>query len=438
MIALQISAWAVMDISEKMQLQELLERRLTPIVHSVDLEGKVFVTLEEKKQEAKLAILPEFSKVNVLVVSRLKELPSSTKAMIRKLTRELRAPVVVNLSSTLASTKTEFSQSEPASVTIQGLESFKQIFAGFSDLLMALMGLVSFSAFLGAILFFKSKNSEGQAEKKEPAQTVASSWEGYTEDSWAAILSDCYWCEEDAYAAFLWQKVPSAQKKYVITSTAFLSKYLENVISIEGLNKDYFKHPYYLNPMSVNHLDNKTVTEMVRKHPSLLSRLSPMRRIALRFTAVERVRVEQEAALKAGAPDLMRLPADRERHFQPETLIPFVNIQEEEELLKIKDLSIELKARIPSLQWLCELSPDSRMSLLDSMSLRELAHAWVGPKAVLDVLSSNLPRHRKMELQGYLREIVPSRESTEFKKLHALSIEALKRESNASSRKEVA
>ncbi|NDC25811.1 MAG: hypothetical protein EBZ49_17005, partial [Proteobacteria bacterium] len=125
MIALQISAWAVMDISEKMQLQELLERRLTPIVHSVDLEGKVFVTLEEKKQEAKLAILPEFSKVNVLVVSRLKELPSSTKAMIRKLTRELRAPVVVNLSSTLASTKTEFSQSEPASVTIQGLESFK-------------------------------------------------------------------------------------------------------------------------------------------------------------------------------------------------------------------------------------------------------------------------------------------------------------------------
>lgn len=432
---------ASMEVSKRVQLEEMLERRLTPVVQAADAEAKVYVTLElaEESEPGDLNIPfalqnyvfsggQSFSKINVLILGRIQELPIATKNLIKKLTKDLGAPVSITLDNLSSLQKTEFSKKESVPIKVQGLDGIRNTFANLSDLLMAMMGLISFLGCVGAILFFKTRGNETEGNKNHAISDSPEILKGYHEESLVAVLSDCYWCEEDAYAAFLWQRIPVEQRKSIVNSTVFLGRYIENVMGLPAFDKTYLNHPYYLNPVSINHLDNKTLTDMVRKHPGLMNRVSPMRRDHLQLSASERIKSELEAGQKAGAPDLMRLPADQERSFQLAHPIPLKSVQEEEEVIKIKGLALEMKARIPTLKWLCDLSAESRAAILDSVSSQELAGAWIGPKGVLDVLKATLPANRRDELQGLLREVKPTRESSGFRKLHSMAIEAMRNE----------
>ncbi|MFM8270044.1 MAG: hypothetical protein ACKN9V_07630 [Pseudomonadota bacterium] len=432
-------AHASIDVSKKLQLQEMLERRLTPIIQATDIDAKVYVTIEAAEevepvdpnipfalQKYVYSARSSFSKVNVLVLGRFKELPASTKSMIKKLTKDLGAPVFLTVENLSSLPKTEFSDRGPTSISVQGLDGIKNAFAHLGDLVMALMGFLSFVGCIGAIFFFKARNEEPMESTKPLASEPLKTVKGYSDESLTSVLSDCYWCEEDRYASLLWKQIPVEQRKSVVNGAAFLSRYIENVMNLDGQNKQYLEHPYYLNPMSINHLDNKTLTDMTQKHPGLLTKLSPMRRNYLSLSACERVRAELEAGSKASAPDLMRLPADSERGF--ETLNPIVlrSVREEEEVLNLKGITLEMKRRIPSLQWFCELSNENKAAVLDAMTTKELASAWIGPGNVLDILNASLSKRRKEELKTMLSEVEPSRDSSGFKKLHSMVIEALK------------
>lgn len=445
------------DLPEKLQIQELLEKRLLPVVRSFDRDATVVVSLEEKKappsvldsnpfvfQSHGIASVEsyQFSKFQVVVVSRASEVPESVKSLIKKLTRDVNVAPQIVLEKFPPVAASEFSEPQPMKVELQGLEKTQAGLSSVSSLLFAAMGLIVFVfCVLGTVLFVATKQS---SKNKDPEEVVKSSENsvpkmaeraeekltGYSDEALLAILSDCYWCEEDKYAAFLWKRIPVEQRKNVLTGNSFLKSYVESLMGKAEENLSCLDHPYYFAPLSINHLDNKSLTDLIRKHPVLLNRLSPLRLKHVHLNAMDRIYLEKEALSKTTAPDPVRMPSAKERVLPNPSLIPLRSIDEEELVGQQRALPLELKSRIPTLAWLCEVTDGRRTEILNSFSDEELASAWIGPDFVLETLAQSLTLARKEALMQVLSQVRPNRDSSCFKKLHYLAIEALKAEAN--------
>lgn len=439
-----------MDVSQKLQLQEMVERRLLPVVKNLDSEASVFVHLEPKKEDSDLSANPlllqaeglgvqetyKFSKFQVVIVSRLEELPASARVLIKKLTKDFNvSPQIVM--EPLSTTQTEYSERTSTKVEIEGFEKAQEGFVSMGQLVFAAMGLIAFVlCVVGAIgvISFRQSNDSGKTQTtslKNESKRAMNEWMGYSDESFTALLSDCYWCQEDAYASFVWNRIPVSQKRSVVGGTTFLRQYVENLTEKKESDLKLLDHPYYLAPLAVNHMDNHALTEMVKKHPGLLAKVSPMRGQFLTLTAVDKVRLELVAESKDSSllPDPKTFPAGKERMFPRKSMIVLSSVDEEATLVRMKGISTELKSRIPSLAWLAELSDKKRTEILESLTNEELAMAWVGPKEVLERLKNSLSVERRAELSVWLSRVTPNRESAGFRKLHALAVNQLKNES---------
>ena len=446
-----------LDMPERLQIQEMLEKRLLPVVRSFDRDATVVVNLEEKKASPSVlesnpfvfqshGIAPvesyQFSKFQVVILSRAKEVPDSAEALIKKLTRDVNVAPQITLENFPATGATEFTEPVPVKVELQGLEKTQAGLSSVSSLLFAAMGLIVFVfCVLGTVLFVATKQPNKASESEEHVKNAEShspkmaerseeKLTGYSDEALLAVLSDCYWCEEDKYAAFVWKHIPVEQRKNVLTGNTFLKNYVESLMGKSEENLGSLDHPYYFSPLSINHLDNKALTDLIRKHPVLLNRLSPLRLKHVHLSAMDRIYLEKEALSKTSAPDPVRMPSAKERALPNLSLIPLRSIDEEEIVGQQKALPLELKSRIPTLAWLCEVADGRRAEILNSFSEEELASAWIGPDFVLETLSKSLTLARRDALMALLSQIRPHRESSCFKKLHYLAIEALKAEAN--------
>jgi hypothetical protein len=224
--------------------------------------------------------------------------------------------------------------------------------------------------------------------------------------------------------------VSVSQKKSLIGGTTFLRQYVENLVDKNEHDLNLLDQPYYLAPLAVNHMDNSALTEMIKKHPGLLGKMSPMRMKYLSLTAIDRVRLELAAESKESlvVPDPKSFPLGKERSFPRNSTILLSSVEEESALIKMKGISTDLKSRIPSLAWLAELSEKNRSQILESLTNEELAMAWLAPKEILDKLKNALSVERRAELSVWLNRATPNRESVGFKKLHALTMKQLKTE----------
>lgn len=439
-----------LDVAGKLQVQELMERRITPLIRTLDSQAQVFVQLELSEEPAAPAenaylFNPEgllvdekikFKKFQILVVSRLEEMPLPTKNLIKKLTRDINVTPQIVMEP-LESSKTEFSAPATTKVQIEGLEKAQEGFSSMGQLLFSAMGLIAFVlCVIGAVVvvtFKQSPDSDKSNHQAKPnGRAVRRSeeegyLEGFSNESFVSVLSDCYWCQEDGYASFVWQGVPLHQRKNVISETTFLSRYIETLTGKEGQDLGCLDHPYYLSPMAVNHLDNAALTEMVKKYPVLISRVSPLRAKNLNLTALDRVRLELAAEGKDGekTPDFKEVPMGKQRVFSRKAPITIASVEEESALVKLKGISFELKSRIPSLAWLLELPEQKRSQVLESLTNEELAMAWVGPQDVLEKLKKSLSVERRAELSTWLGRVRPNRKSMGFKKLYELSLQGL-------------
>ena len=447
--SLKLSA---LDVTQKFQVQELLERRITPIVKTLDSQAQVYVNLELSEEaptssdsaylfNSDSLLLDEkikFKKFQVIVVSRVEELPAQTKTLIKKLTRDINvSPQIVM--EPLGSSLTEFSAPATTKVQIEGLEKAQEGFSSLGQLVFSALGLIAFVlCVVGAVVVvtFKqstesSKSSHSSKAPSKNASPIPGGYlEGFSPEAFVAALSDCYWCQEDAYAAYVWGGIPLNQRKSVISETSFMKQYVETLNGREGKDLGYIHHPYYLAPLTVNHLDNSSLTEMVKKYPSLVFKVSPLRTKHLSLSALDRVRLELAAEGKEGerTPDFKEAPVGKQRVFSQKTPILVGSTDEESALVKLKGISLELKSRIPSLAWLLELSEPKRAQVLEMMTNEELAMAWVGPQDILEKLKKSLSVERRAELSVWLGRVRPDRTSSGFRKVHQLALEQLSAE----------
>lgn len=280
------------------------------------------------------------------------------------------------------------------------------------------------------------------APRREPARREMStndapSWQGarsserlkLSDETMVALLSDCYWCGEDAYAHWLWQSLSSDQQARLLEQWSACKAYSEHFFWQAPEEKSFHKDAFYLQAPDWKHLSMKEAAGFLKKSAVFWKGLSPMRKQSLSLGLAERSRIvetakqssfsaEQEESLAHSSPS-------EPRTFTERMHVASMSAKLEEEILAAdKKLQRKWVQELPaSLVWLSIAGADEREQALREFSAEEIAEAWTGADKVLRVLQGSMPDSKWQLVQDYLEQLSPSRASESYKALAEVGAE---------------
>lgn len=262
---------------------------------------------------------------------------------------------------------------------------------------------------------------------KEPSKSDATILKDFTFEGVLAILTDCYWSENDPYASYIWKRIPLELKHSLVKKVSFLEEYAKYISTLEEKNLGYEQDPYYLAPIPVFHINNRILTELIREYPALFGLISDLRKESLTLSLKERIIItEIDWGEDIEIPDFTKIEPSPIRYIKNNTKLTISSIDEEIEVLEMENFPIELMEQIPTLAWLAFLDDNRISKIMQKFSARELAKAWIGPEEILERLLEILPGRKQDLLQSYKETIIPSRESYVFRTLHRESIKVFR------------
>ena len=268
-----------------------------------------------------------------------------------------------------------------------------------------------------------SQNSQGPASGSSDGENDLFS--ELSEASLMAMLTDCYWGEHDAYAAFIWARIPYTKKKLILEKIEFLEDYASFLTQVGEIDLALAQEPAYLNPLDILDVDNDTITEAVRENPGIINMLPTLRRDKLSLGAIERIEINRNADGEK-VEQFPKLSSGPHRILKRISQIKVNSVDEEQQLLEMKDMDLDTKESIPSLIWMNDLSEDEIEQVLRPFNARDLAGAWIGPEETLEKMKHVLPPRKRELLESYIGEGLGSRDSTIYQEIHKASIALLR------------
>lgn len=238
-----------------------------------------------------------------------------------------------------------------------------------------------------------------------------------------SILSDCYWCQVDDYAAWIWRKVPFPMKTQILDSTDFLWDYTSYLSKVPPKRRSYHEEPYYLGENKLINISQIDLQAQLLREPSLWHFLSLMRRETLNIKLRDRAKfLQSPRTMTEKAWSKITTIHSSKRAFAFEEKISISSLQEELEIFKQPSIvPLEMLHSLESLVPLALCTLEDRREILSRFQSDELASAWIGPREVLSKLEEALSEKKLKILNSYLEKSTPSRQSATF---FALTIEA--------------
>lgn len=235
----------------------------------------------------------------------------------------------------------------------------------------------------------------------------------------AHLLSDCYWCEMDNYAAWVWKKVPFQIKTQLFEQADFFKEYTAILSKLEPEFAQFHEHSQYLSEGHLLNISQGDLKVFLKKHPALWHQLSKMRQDNLGLKLSERVRLLQsEEKLSLAVWDKISKSSSARRQLNLGQSVPISNIEDELEVFHSPDsIPPEIFNSLESLVPLALAPLELRRELLSKFSSLELASAWCGPDEVLANLAEALPEKKRKILDSYVERQAPTRGSIVFLKL---------------------
>jgi hypothetical protein len=241
--------------------------------------------------------------------------------------------------------------------------------------------------------------------------------EGMKDDSLLALLTDCYWCEEDSYAKYIWNKLTESKQLELVKKSTILNSYsgfLEKEIP-QDLN--LLKDSYYLNPLFLFHISNKDLSGLIRKNKQLISQVSLLRKktITMQYkeiisspTAVGPGPVIDNNYLSSFNPSIKRNLNT--------TFNTFSSVVDEEKFFAGNPGLAYMKNH-PSLGWSRHLSDEQVREILGHFNILDLAAAWIGPEEDLKRMALLLDEKSQAKLESLLKIFDPSYNVSTYKHL---------------------
>jgi hypothetical protein len=472
-LCLLFSGRASAVVGNLTRLEESLENRILPIVRTYDAKALVIVRATPVATNAPMPMTPFVMKdlsiegaagdaiirrVDVTVVSRLKELPADVSRFIKDICSGPGERVGVSIKTEMLN---EGGTRFLASTSLGSFWNGTGTSVGFFALLFLAATLIPNGIFflLFLVLFRRGRAFEGSSasgitsDAAAEANRLARSDRGhgagqdaavehavskFPVEACVALLTDCYWGQFDGYANYIWNRLPFDLRKTILTDEPLIDEYSHHLNGVEEKNLNCEQDAYYLDPLPFSQIDNAALTNLVKQHPSLMNQLSTLRLDGLELSARDRIDLMKMAQAQKDLvlPKFNKLPPSPLRKFAHRLgMIRLQDFDEEQELLQMRDLGLEFIQKIPSLGWILRLSKEEAEKLLHFFSARDLATAWIGPPEVLEKLMNCLPEKKREMIVSYLQRTRPSRTSQTFQKIHSLTIEALKHADKKESRK---
>ena len=234
--------------------------------------------------------------------------------------------------------------------------------------------------------------------------------------SFVALLTDCYWCQEDRYAHWLWSNASGDLRAQAAATKRLETHYLRFILKEAPEELSYHLDPYYLKPLPVEHLSQADLASWLQKAPRYLRWISPIRAKNLPFSLTERLILESKVKSNR-LPEAPLIPdkLSRPRPIPVQIQLGDLSLEDEVYLFESKpSLDPSVQASLKTLVWLA-LAPDHlQTKILAKKDATDLARAWIGPKEVLDCLASHLPPKKKELVLSYLDQIKPNRKNDAF------------------------
>lgn len=232
------------------------------------------------------------------------------------------------------------------------------------------------------------------------------------------LFGDCYWCQADGYAHFLWRSLPVAQRAQLLEKIPFIKDYVPYFFNIRPENWALHEHPYYLSPQTLWSTSQTDLKNQVASKPNLWTAISPLRQQTLELNLTQKLEAVQNQRPTAVQFNNVKSPL---REFPKAA--DFGDLSAEDELSLFENPSRvpeNLRANVKTLVWLALKDEDFIRETLASLNARALAQAWIGPQEVLQKLESCLPEKKSALLKEYLEKSPPSRKSSTFQQLTRL------------------
>ncbi|RYZ56257.1 MAG: hypothetical protein EOP07_12805 [Proteobacteria bacterium] len=273
----------------------------------------------------------------------------------------------------------------------------------------------------------ESKGRESSTTASDIQQMIQQMPEG----SLLSLLTDCYWTEEDAYAGFLWKRIPYNLRLQLIDHMPALFEYGSYVTELEEIDLGMEQDPSYLVPLPVHDVNMEQLTTQLRLYPSLYTRLSVMRKKALHLYANERLNFHRmDASQLPREPQSLSFDQSPARVLKKKLKLHASTFAQEMELLTLKTVDIDVVEALPSLGWLLLLPLGTAEKILQPFSAKDLASAWVGPEEVLAALEKKVGPKKYALMLSYRSKLSPSRSSDCFLRIHDEAIAAWRLEAS--------
>lgn len=432
-------------------LESSVEEQVLKTLIPFDSKAVVIVEIEEKRESEKLPMLPFgittpkkgkrdnslLKSMRISIFSSVRELPLSTQKLLSTLKERFEIIPEISLShiSEAPIEKSVISVNPLSPLQIFYVAAFLCFLLLFwfqSRSIQKSARVIGDSFSKGASGFYK-QNERLFDELEDYQHGLANlvdktdeNWDKWSQESLIAILSDCYWCEQDEYASFIWKGLSISKRGEIIIKETLPAVYFQKIVKLEPKDLHKQDDPYYLSPLPIEHLDNNDLLNLVKEESYDVESFSSLRREHFPTGLQERLQMAlKKVGKKADHNFLKKQPASPKRHLLAGDIFRFVDTLEEEEVLKTPGVSLDLMKSFPSLGWLLHC-PDEKISLiLDSFSARELASAWIAPQYVLLRLTESLSPKKNELLQATLLKVEPSRDSLVYNQIIQRTFEVL-------------
>ena len=237
-----------------------------------------------------------------------------------------------------------------------------------------------------------------------------------------ALFTDCYWCEEDSYAAFIWDKISGNQRQMLIKAWSESVNYAKYFSGMKN-KKDLFfhSHPCYLQPVGTENLSNYDLKNYVKREPSLWHTLSPLRQAALHLSLTEQMNCLKAPVKGIVLPSAAVISENSKRKFKSSVSARAeLSFADEEAILAQPDsVAPEFRSVAFSLVWLAMCPLEVRQKVLKAYSAQEIASAWFGCDAVIVALQESVAETKLKLIQSYLDKNTPSQNGEVYAELVA-------------------
>jgi hypothetical protein len=445
------------DLLDRIHLEDTIRTRIEDVFHLYDDKAKVLIHFDYKSfsgflpgtnVESKTAspdrIEPgDITKLYVEIYSELEQIPPEAKTVVMH---------VIPFESTKVSVeykqlKPQFPKDVPRAIDSQSLATIAQNSVSSLGKVFGIVLFLSMISFLFYAIYsnyIKMKEFKFQISALTQALTQALSESGmsggsrhapmeqksqtisvqtgedkifdkFPKESLRELFADCYWTHEDGYATWLWKKISSEQKSYLLESLPPMKEYSLTFLQNAPQELSAHDHPYYLNPSALSFTSQEDLSQLVKATPGLWRRVGPLRQRNLTLSLEEKLQAMSSLADVARP---VSYPKSSLRELQLTQHWGHLSEADENTLYQNPNLiPDEIKPTIQSLVWLAQKDTNYIKTTLEKYDARSLASAWIGPREVLEKLEKTLPEKKVRLLQTYKTKVPATRDSEAYQSL---------------------